>query len=485
MQRFLTTVFCVSILAGAALAQDRDDDSASRMRQWMQDQRQEFEDYVSAQDREFAAFLDEAWREFDLLAGRVRDDTPKPREVPMAPKPVTPPAPPARPDETPLPDTPPPPRRPEPPSTRPDTREIDVEYLGLVYRLPADRRLGELPRRATGPEGAAAAWLDLSRCAGEDLVAALARQAAERQLGDWGLFRLLETVAHAYYPGDPSRRALLHWYLAVRAGLDVRLAYAAPGYAVLYATEQAVYQLHFLVREKTAYYIHDPAGRFASTETLRSYDARSPGELRPISFDLGVLPLTEPELVERTLDWALNGEPRETVVTLDRRLVDYLAGVPQTELETNFAAALSPRALRSLAESLAPELEVRDATGRVAVLLYFVQTALPYATDQEQFGREDYLYPDEALFYPACDCEDRAALFAVLVRELVGLDVVGLDYPGHIATAVALPGDPPGDRFTWRDVVFTVCDPTYIGAGLGRSMPITGATTPGIIDVTG
>ena len=120
----------------------------------------------------------------------------------------------------------------------------------------------------------------------------------------------------------------------------------------------------------------------------------------------------------------------------------------------------------------------------MAVLLHFLQTALPYRTDLEQFGYEDYLYPDETLYYPACDCEDRAVLFAVLVRELVGLDVVGLDYPGHIAAGVALPGDVPGDRFTWRDVRFTVCDPTYIGAGLGRSMPIPGSQQPGIIDVS-
>jgi len=107
----------------------------------------------------------------------------------------------------------------------------------------------------------------------------------------------------------------------------------------------------------------------------------------------------------------------------------------------------------------------------VRLLLHFVQTALPYATDQEQFGEEDYLYPDETLFYPASDCEDRSALLAALVRLLVGLPVVGLDYPGHIALAVALPQEVPGDRFTWREVVYTVCDPTYIGAALGQTMP--------------
>ena len=43
---------------------------------------------------------------------------------------------------------------------------------------------------------------------------------------------------------------------------------------------------------------------------------------------------------------------------------------------------------------------------------------------------------DEPLFYPYSDCEDHSVLFAYLVRELPGLEVIGLDYPGHVATAV-------------------------------------------------
>ncbi len=484
MPRFARFLIFALFLAPVAISQQQDD-SADDMRRWMQDQRDEFEAYVSEQDREFAAFLSEVWREFDVSAGRVRDTAPKPREVPMAPKPVTPPAVSADPDPEPLPPLPEPTPPPPPPIVRPAAREMDVEFLGLVYRLPADLRLGDLRRDSASPESAAAAWLALSAIDSQDLLTTVDTLARERQLGDWGLFRLLETVADDFYPVDPSRRALLHWYLSVRSGLDVRLAFSRPGFVVLYATEQAVYQVHFFVREKTAYYIHDTEARFADTESLRTYDAHSPGDLRPLSFDFALLPLTEPDRRIRTLDWALNGEQRETEVVLDTRLVDFLGSVPQTGLDSHFGTSISPPALNSLATALAPDLEGRDPTGRVAVLLHFVQTALPYATDQDQFGYEDYLYPDEALYYPACDCEDRAALFAALVRELVGLEVVGLDYPGHIATAVALPGDPPGDRFTWRDIRFTVCDPTYIGAGLGRSMPITGSSQPGIIDVSG
>ena len=69
----------------------------------------------------------------------------------------------------------------------------------------------------------------------------------------------------------------------------------------------------------------------------------------------------------------------------------------------------------------------------VGILLNFVQTSFDYQTDEEQFGREKYFYPEEILAYPFCDCEDRAAFFARLVRNLTGLEVVGLDYPGPVS----------------------------------------------------
>ena len=108
----------------------------------------------------------------------------------------------------------------------------------------------------------------------------------------------------------------------------------------------------------------------------------------------------------------------------------------------------------------------------VGILLDFVQTAFEYQTDEQQFGKERPLFGDEILFYPYCDCEDRSILFSVLVRELVGLDVVLLNYPEHLATAVRFDDDVKGDYIMIDGKRYVVCDPTYIGTHVGESMPI-------------
>ncbi len=479
--RLLPALALLLLLAPSASPQS-DADPRDAMRRWLQEQRRDFREYVDARDREFAAFLSQAWREFEVLAGRRGDPVPKPPAIPRTGDAVPAPAPPdtvATPPVRPAPFSP----RPTPPAPAPPAGAdgLDLEYLGLVYRLPLPRQMAALPARTPGPEDAAAAWLALSAVDSGEFLAAAARLASDRQLGDWGLLQLLGLAAARAYPDDPSRQALLHWYLGARAGLDLRLAHGRPGYVVLYAAEGVVFQVDFLARDGRAYYLHDPAGRFTDATRLRSYDGQAPGRRHALRLGLAALPRTAPDPVERRLRWLRADGEQTVVVELDRNLIAFLASLPQTGLQSHFGAALSPAVLTALERQLGPRLADRPAAQQVAVLLHFVQHAVPYATDQEQFGREDYLYPDETLFHPAADCEDRAALFAALVRELVGRAVIGLDYPGHIATAVAWDPPAPGDHLELDGVLYTVCDPTYVGADPGRSMPLPGSPSPGLI----
>ena len=107
----------------------------------------------------------------------------------------------------------------------------------------------------------------------------------------------------------------------------------------------------------------------------------------------------------------------------------------------------------------------------VNTLLNWVQTAFVYQYDDSVWGGDRAFFPAETLYYPGCDCEDRSILFSRLVRDLLGLDVVLLYYPGHLAAAVAFKQPVNGDYLVYADKRYTVCDPTYIGAPVGRTMP--------------
>ena len=74
------------------------------------------------------------------------------------------------------------------------------------------------------------------------------------------------------------------------------------------------------------------------------------------------------------------------------------------------------------------------------------------------------------MYYPYCDCEDRSILFSRIVRDLMGLEVILLYYPGHLATAVCFTEDVSGDYLVVNGKRYVVCDPTFINANVGRTM---------------
>ena len=98
-----------------------------------------------------------------------------------------------------------------------------------------------------------------------------------------------------------------------------------------------------------------------------------------------------------------------------------------------------------------------------------------YKTDAEQFGTgiEKTFFCEEMFYYPFCDCEDRAVLYSYLVHNLLGFDVVLLEYPGHECTAVAFPEPLTGSAtsITYQGRTWYICDPTYIGSDIGMCIP--------------
>lgn len=159
-------------------------------------------------------------------------------------------------------------------------------------------------------------------------------------------------------------------------------------------------------------------------------------------------------------------------VAPNRNLLDFYNNYPLSNDWDMYALASLDEATEAM---LYPALRnaVAGKSKREAadILIDFVQTAFEYKTDPEQFGYERPLFGDETFYYPYSDCEDRSILYSILVRELLGLDAALIAYPNHLATAVCFGDDAQGDYITVGGRRYTVCDPTYIGASTGMTMP--------------
>ena len=166
-------------------------------------------------------------------------------------------------------------------------------------------------------------------------------------------------------------------------------------------------------------------------------------------------------------------------MSVNQNLIDFFDEYPSAYIGNNSMTRWAVYANTPLDETakktLYPELRKsisgysqRDAVNKI---LNFVQTAFEYEYDDKVWGCDRAFFAEETLHYPYADCEDRSILFSRLVRDLMGLDVVLLYYPGHLATAVCFTEDVKGDYLIYKNKKYIVCDPTYINAPVGLTMP--------------
>ena len=158
-------------------------------------------------------------------------------------------------------------------------------------------------------------------------------------------------------------------------------------------------------------------------------------------------------------------------VASDPELIRFCNDYPACDYSILASVPLSVSAKEQLYPVLKEAIAGKDEKAAADMLLDFVQTGFGYQTDEEQFGREKTFFADEMFYYENSDCEDRAILYSILVKDLLGLDVVLLDYPAHVAAAVCFNAEVQGDYFDIEGKKYTICDPTYIGASCGQAMP--------------
>lgn len=99
------------------------------------------------------------------------------------------------------------------------------------------------------------------------------------------------------------------------------------------------------------------------------------------------------------------------------------------------------------------------------------QNCFLYAYDEEVWGHDRAFYAEETLFYPYCDSEDRVILLSRLIRDLLGLEVVILYFPGHLSLAIHFDEELEGASVIYNSDRFVIADPTYIGSIIGETMP--------------
>jgi hypothetical protein len=300
--------------------------------------------------------------------------------------------------------------------------------------------------------------------------------AKEVELNDWGYLFLLKCASEKLFT-RVNERVLYTWISLLKTGFDAKIGYDEQNIYLLISTDGTLFNTRYVGINAINYYIIAFKDQKINEQGLKAYETRNPGTLQPISLKMSVMPGFKDLQVNKKICF----DNDILSINQNKFLISFLKDYPGCELTVYFNAPISEKTYTYLDILLKPRLKGKTNVDKVNILLDFIQKSFPYKTDEEQFGREKYMFGDEAIYYPYTDCDDRAVLMTKLVHRYTGLETVGLDYPNHVSTAVKLNDDFRGDYIIYRKEKYFICDPTYIGAIAGMAMEEMRTSVPNII----
>ena len=358
----------------------------------------------------------------------------------------------------------------------PDIPTTTIDFYGLTIEIP-DQTEKEPEYSSITNEDIA---LYFKNASNNDYllttIELLQNKALDSKLNGWGYIGLLKTAAANLYK-EINNQVLFTWYALLKSGFDARVGYNNHDILLLAAFDVPIYYTHYFEWNDKKYFHVTFNQQGSNLETISSYDANYPGELNSLSLYFNSIPLFETKSKTRKILFQGNTLP----LSYDVNLVDYYNTYPECELSVYFPPPLSEFAISSLSEFLDPILINKTDTEKVNILLDFIQHAIDYETDEEQFGVENYLFAEETICYPYADCEDRSVLLSQLVREFTDLSTIAIVYPGHVLLGVNINESIVGAYVEYDNKKYYVADPTYIGAKLGMTMPEFENVEPEII----
>lgn len=319
----------------------------------------------------------------------------------------------------------------------------------------------------------AKAWNILSTDAYNSVINDCLHIRQSYRLCDWAYLLMLRDLSKAFFKGMDNEATLFTAFLYCQSGYKMRLAYADDHLYLLYASKHSIYEKVYWTVDGEMYYPLD-----CDLRQLYICQAEFPNE-KPLSLLVEDEQLLSAHLSPQRTLCSERFEDVKVSVNVNKNLVDFYDSYPTSMINEDFGTRwvmyantpLSQQAKDSFYPSLREAIAGDSQFMAVNKLLNFVQTAFVYEYDDKVWGGDRAFFAEETLYYPYCDCEDRSILFSRLVRDLLDMKAVLIYYPGHLATAVRFSEEVKGDYLLINGERYVICDPTYIGAPVGRTMP--------------
>lgn len=476
MARFKSFLL-ISLLFGLSMftSSAQTDDFYAQYEKFSKHAKAEYEDYRAQCNAEYVKFLERAWKEYKVLPSipRPKDEVVPPTIMPRQDKnkkqakeilienvvsPIL-----SLPQPKPI--------SPIYENDKVEEKNFSFSYMGTTceVRLPKDLNI-----RMSGCESCmiATIWKQLATNAMDNTIRDFLALRLKMQLCDWAYLNLIDTFAKAFC-GHGNEAVIMAAFIYSQSGYKMRLGRDCEKLYLLYGSKHGIYEKGYIVIEGINYYPLDD-----KVERMEISDFSFPQEQSMSLYIENAQKFTiRPSSIRKLASEQYHDVAIDSQVNLN--LIQFYNTYPSSEVNGNFMTCWKMYADTPMDESVSQmlypdiknKIEGLSDVQAVNQILNWVQTAFQYEYDDKVWGHDRAFFAEETLYYPYCDCEDRAILFTRLVRDLLGLKCILVYYPGHLASAVCLKQQVNGDYISLDGDVYTICDPTYIGAPVGITMP--------------
>lgn len=283
---------------------------------------------------------------------------------------------------------------------------------------------------------------------------------------DWVYYQLIRKTAQAISPKADNyyRYTLYKWFLLSRSGYDATLNVIGDRLLFYVQSDEDIYDIPYFHKNGKKYlclnyHDYDFNINFDRGQLL-NVGISVPGAESKFSYRLTRLPNFAPEsYYEKDLAFNYHDVNYHFKVKMNEDVKKMFINYPVADYQLYFNEPLSAGTYNSLIPQLKKNIQRMSVKQGIDYLLHFTRYAFLYETDQEHFGREKHLSPEQTLLYDRSDCEDRAALFYCLVKELYNVPMIVLAFPHHLTIAVKF-DEPIGPKIVFNGNTYSICEPT-------------------------
>lgn len=297
----------------------------------------------------------------------------------------------------------------------------------------------------------------------------------EYRLNDWDKVLLVQALMNTLYKADEQKLKTIHAVDILRSfGYQVLLGEGEGNKLYfLMPSKQQIYSKSYIERDGNKFYLFaiDAHPRADFKTSINFY--RSSEDTKGIALDMTMH--KDPKIGSNPkhvlLKWNFEKKNYSMTVSVNQELTALMDMYPQSGCDVYMQSRSGNDLIHLIATNLKRDISDNHLNNEqsVAFILRFSQQAFSYKTDFDAYGFERPLFVEQTILLPYSDCEDRAILLSQIYREALGIQSIGLQYPGHISLGVAFEGK--GDYYEAAGQKYYVTDGTYFYASPGVSQP--------------